>query len=67
MKFLVALFLVSLSFSGFSAEELKSTKQSSVVTEMHIGGDKKKSRRHRRINNKRKRHCSKAARRNFAG
>ena len=67
MKLFLTAIIISLS-SLSMANTVDATANTDTKMEVYIGGDKgKKNRRHKRVNKKRKRHCNRAARRNFAG
>jgi hypothetical protein len=67
MKFLLSflLFFTTLSLSANDSVGVSSTNSTETVATMHI--DKKKQRRHKRMNKKRKRACHNWARRSYAG
>ena len=67
MKFLLSflLFFTTLSLSANDLVGVSSTNSTETVATMRI--DKKKQRRHKRMNKKRKRACHNWARRSYAG
>ena len=67
MKFLILFLLISFSF-GAAANTTGVASKKNTTIEFSIGGDKgKKARKHKRVNKKRKRKCTKFGRRSFAG
>ena len=71
MKFIISLFLLSLSFTSSASAEtissLESKKDANAITVVDYDRGKRKNRRNKRINKKRKRKCSQFGRRVYAG
>ena len=68
MKYLLTAIVFTFCFAGMAATEEVSEKSSvSIESTVEYDRGKKKARRTKRVKAKRKRHCNKAARRNFAG